>query len=220
MARSSIEGNGPSDNNSGKKKHSDGSRTSSPTVKLQQQQENSNRLGLVSIAAPSRKLLSHLIDAKHILNSLGVGTQISIVAAHWAPKKTLRYIAELDASGVDVVIAGADGSAHLPGMIASLTTIPVIGVPLEGTSLYAMDSLLSIVQMPRGVPVATMAINSGYNAGIYACQILSLKYPQLRQRLVEHKEMLEEQVEADDVEFNGTAKSKNDNSVRADDRMS
>ncbi|MGI0013548.1 MAG: 5-(carboxyamino)imidazole ribonucleotide mutase, partial [Nitrososphaera sp.] len=125
-----------------------------------------------------------------------------IVAAHWAPKKTLRFIAELEFKGVEVVIAGADGSAHLPGMIASLTNIPVIGVPIEGTSLDGMDSLLSIVQMPRGVPVGTMAINSGYNAAIFACQILSLKYPHLREKLKEHKEALEKSVESEDIQFN------------------
>jgi 5-(carboxyamino)imidazole ribonucleotide mutase len=87
-------------------------------------------------------------------------------------------------------------------MIASLTTIPVIGVPLQGTSLQGMDSLLSIVQMPRGVPVATMAIDSGYNAGVFACQILSLKYPHLKAKLSQHKEMLEKQVESEDIQFN------------------
>lgn len=163
---------------------------------------NGKAFGLVSIAVPSKKLLGRLLDAKKVMESFGVGTEISIVAAHWAPKKTLRYIAELESRGVDVIIAAADGSAHLPGMIASLTSVPVIGVPLEGTSLKGMDSLLSIVQMPRGVPVGTMAIDSGYNAGVYACQILCLKYPELRQRLAEHKDSLEKQVESDDIEVN------------------
>src|SRR6266566_502771 len=130
---------------------------------------------LVSIAVPSLKLLDELKEAKDVLDSFQISSEISIVAAHWAPKKTLRFIAELESKRVEVIIAAADGSAHLPGMIASLTTIPVIGVPLDGTSLQGMDSLLSIVQMPRGVPVATMAINSGHNAGVFACQILSLK---------------------------------------------
>ena len=165
-------------------------------------------VGLVSIAVPSIKLLGNLIEAKKVLETLGVATEVSIVAAHWAPKKTLRYIAELESGGVDVVIAAADGSAHLPGMIASLTTIPVIGVPLEGANLHGLDSLLSIVQMPKGVPVATMAIDSGYNAGIYACQILCLKHPELRQRLVKHKEALEKQVESDDLEINATSRIK------------
>lgn len=160
----------------------------------------------VSIAAPSLKQLEYLMDAKTVLDSFGIENEVSIVAAHWAPKKTLRFIAELESKGVEVIIAGADGSAHLPGMIASLTNIPVIGVPFQGASLDGMDSLLSIVQMPRGVPVATMAINSGYNAGIFACQILSLKYPHLKERLKEHKEMLEKTVESEDVQFNSSKK--------------
>lgn len=160
------------------------------------------RNATVSIAVPSLKLFEHLKDTKTVLDSFGVENEVCMVAAHWAPKKTLRFIAELESKGVEVIIAGADGSAHLPGMIASLTTIPVIGVPLSGTPLDGMDSLLSIVQMPYGVPVGTMAINSGYNAGIFACQILSLKYPHLKQKLSEHKEMLEKKVESEDTQFN------------------
>ena len=156
----------------------------------------------VCIAVPSLKLFEKVKDARTVLNSFGIENEVCIVAAHWAPKKTLRFIAELESKGVDVIIAAADGSAHLPGMIASLTAIPVIGIPLQGTSLQGMDSLLSIVQMPHGVPVATMAIDSGYNAGVFACQILSLKYPHLKGKLSQHKEMLEKQVESEDIEFN------------------
>jgi len=155
----------------------------------------------VSIAVPSLQLSRHLMDATTMLDSFGIENEVSIVAAHWSPKKTLRFIAELESRGVEVIIAGADGSAHLPGMIASLTTIPVIGVPFSGNHLDGMDSLLSIVQMPRGVPVGTMAINSGYNAAIYACQILSLKYHHLKEKLKEHKELLERTVESEDLQF-------------------
>ena len=160
------------------------------------------KVGTVCIAVPSIKLFEKLKDARTVLNSFGIENEVCIVAAHWAPKKTLRFISELESKRVEVIIAAADGSAHLPGMIASLTTIPVIGVPLEGTSLQGMDSLLSIVQMPHGVPVATMAINSGYNAGVFACQILSLKYPHLKEKLTQHKEMLEKQVELEDIQLN------------------
>ena len=156
----------------------------------------------VCIAVPSLKLFEQLKGAKTALDSFGIENEVCIVAAHWAPKKTLRFIAEIESKGTEVIIAAADGSAHLPGMIASLTTIPVIGVPLQGTSLQGMDSLLSIVQMPHGVPVGTMAINSGYNAGVFACQILSLKYPQLKEKLSQHKETLEKQVESEDIQFN------------------
>jgi 5-(carboxyamino)imidazole ribonucleotide mutase len=157
------------------------------------------RAPLVSIVVPSLKLYEDMKDAKAALDSFGIENEVCIAAAHWAPKKTLRFIAELESKEVEVIIAAADGSAHLPGMIASLTTLPVIGVPLRGTPLDGLDSLLSIVQMPYGVPVGTMAINSGYNAGVYACQILSIKYPYLRDKLKKHKDSMEEKVETEDV---------------------
>lgn len=175
--------------------------------KWEQESKRLTKTGTVSIAVPSLKVLEQLEEAKEVLQSFGVETNVSIVAAHWAPKKTLRFIAELESRGIEVIIAGADGSAHLPGMIASLTTIPVIGVPIQSSPLDGMDSLFSILQMPRGVPVGTMAISSAYNAGIYACQILSLKYPHLKEKLEEHKEMLERKVEAEDLQFNNRLKS-------------
>jgi 5-(carboxyamino)imidazole ribonucleotide mutase len=153
---------------------------------------------LVAIAAPSAKLLDEIKDAKSVLDSLGILNEITIVAAHRSPKKTLRFIEQIESKGVDVVIAAGNGSAHLPGMIASLTTIPVIGIPLLSNFQDGMDSLLSIVQMPNGVPVATMGINSSYNAGIFACQILTLKYPYLREKMRLHKQKLEQEVESED----------------------
>lgn len=166
-----------------------------------------SKVPLVSIVVPSLKLYEDMKDAKAALDSFGIESEACIVAAHWAPKKTLRFIAEIESRGVEVIIAAADGSAHLPGMIASLTIMPVIGVPLRGTSLDGLDSLFSIVQMPRGVPVGTMAINSAYNAGVYACQILSLKYPHLQDKLKQHKESMEEKVESEDAKHKGNAKS-------------
>ena len=153
---------------------------------------------LVAIAAPSAKLLDEIKDAKSVLDSLGILNEITIVAAHRSPKKTLRFIEQIESKGVDVVIAAGNGSAHLPGMIASLTTIPVIGIPLRSNFQDGMDSLLSIVQMPYGVPVATMGIDSSYNAGIFACQILTLKYPYLREKMRLHKQKLEQEVESED----------------------
>jgi 5-(carboxyamino)imidazole ribonucleotide mutase len=153
---------------------------------------------LVAIAAPSAKLLDEIKDAKSVLDSFGILHEITIVAAHRSPKKTLRFIEQIESKGVEVVIAAGNGSAHLPGMIASLTTIPVIGIPLRSNFQDGMDSLLSIVQMPNGVPVATMGINSSYNAGIFACQILTLKYPYLREKIRLHKQKLEQEVESED----------------------
>ena len=163
---------------------------------------------LVSIVAPSLKLLDKMKDAITVLDAFQVPYTIAIVAAHRAPRKTLKFISDLETNGTEVIIAGGAGSAHLPGMLASLTTIAIIGVPLQGDSLDGIDSLYSIVQMPRGVPVGSMGIDSAYNAGIFACQILSLKYPHLKQRLVEHKQDLEKEVEAEDTQL------KNDKNIQ------
>jgi 5-(carboxyamino)imidazole ribonucleotide mutase len=156
----------------------------------------------VSIVAPSLKLLDKMKDAITVLNAFQVPYTIAILAAHRAPRKTLKFVSELETNGTEVIIAGGAGSAHLPGMLASLCTITIIGVPLRGDSLDGVDSLYSIVQMPRGVPVGTMGIDSAYNAGIFACQILSLKYPLLKQRLAEYKQALEKEVETEDAQIN------------------
>lgn len=164
---------------------------------------------LVSIVAPSLKLLDKMKDAITVLDTFQVPCSIAILAAHRAPRKTLKFVSDLETNGTEVIIAGGAGSAHLPGMLASLTTIAVIGVPLRGDSLDGIDSLYSIVQMPRGVPVGAMGIDSAYNAGIFACQILSLKHPHLKQRLVEHKQILEKEVEAEDTQLkNSKSKQK------------
>jgi 5-(carboxyamino)imidazole ribonucleotide mutase len=156
---------------------------------------------LVAIACPSTQLLDDLKNTKNVLDPFGVRSEITIVAAHRSPHRMFRYVRQLEIQGVDVVIAAGSGSAHLPGMIASLTTIPVIGVPLHSNFQGGIDSLLSIIQLPTGVPVGTMGINSSHNAGIFACQILSLKYPYLRKRLRLYKEALEQEVELEDLKL-------------------
>src|SRR5918994_7181314 len=160
-----------------------------------------NSTTLVYVVAPSLKLLDKMRDAVTVLNTFQVPYSMSIVAAHRAPKKTLKFVSDLETNGTEVIIAGGAGSAHLPGMLASLTNITIIGVPLRGDSLDGVDSLYSMIQMPRGVPVGVMGIDSAYNAGIFACQILSLKYPDLKQKLVEHKQVLEKEVEAEDTQL-------------------
>jgi phosphoribosylaminoimidazole carboxylase PurE protein len=159
-------------------------------------------IALVSIVAPSLRLLDKMKDAITVLDTFQVPYSIAIVAAHRAPKKTLKFVSDLENNGTEVIIAGGAGSAHLPGMLASLTTITIIGVPLRGDSLDGVDSLYSMIQMPRGVPVGVMGIDSAYNAAIFACQILSLKYPRLKQKLVEHKQLLEKEVAAEDAQLN------------------
>jgi 5-(carboxyamino)imidazole ribonucleotide mutase len=166
---------------------------------------------LVSIVAPSLKLLDKMKDAITVLDAFQVPYSIAIVAAHRAPRKTLKFVSDLETNGTEVIIAGGAGSAHLPGMLASLTTITIIGVPLRGDSLDGIDSLYSIIQMPRGVPVGAMGIDSAYNAGIFACQVLSLKHPHLKQKLLEHKQVLEEEVEAEDTQVRNDKNKRTEN---------
>jgi len=111
-------------------------------------------------------------DAQNILNSFEIPFEILVVSAHRTPKKMFQYAESAAERGIQVIIAGAGGSAHLPGMVACLTTLPVIGVPVETKSLKGLDSLLSIVQMPKGIPVATVAINNSENAALLALRIL------------------------------------------------
>lgn len=113
----------------------------------------------------------------------GIPCEIRVVSAHRTPMDMVRFARSAHTRGIQVIIAGAGGAAHLPGMVASLTPLPVIGVPVESQSLKGMDSLLSIVQMPGGVPVATMAINGGRNAGLFAARILASGNPELLQKI-------------------------------------
>jgi 5-(carboxyamino)imidazole ribonucleotide mutase len=133
-------------------------------------------------------------DAALILDSFGVSNEIEVVSAHRTTEKMLNYGKAARKRGIKVIIAGAGGAAHLPGMVASITTIPVIGVPIKTASLDGLDSLLSIVQMPAGIPVATVAINGSKNAGILACQILALKYKKIAARIEKYKKDLEKSV--------------------------
>ncbi|MFN2329646.1 MAG: 5-(carboxyamino)imidazole ribonucleotide mutase [Chromatocurvus sp.] len=132
--------------------------------------------------------------AANVLEELGVATEVDIVSAHRTPEKLYAYAREAEARGLRVIIAGAGGAAHLPGMVASLCVLPVIGVPVSATKLAGEDSLLSIVQMPAGVPVATVAIDNATNAGILAAQILGTSDAALRQRLHDYKQDLRDRV--------------------------
>ncbi len=124
-------------------------------------------------------------EAATILDELGVPYEMSVVSAHRMPHDMMAYAAAAEARGVRVIIAGAGGAAHLPGMVAATTTLPVLGVPIQSKALNGLDSLLSIVQMPAGVPVATFAIGvaGAKNAALFAAQILALTDPDLRARL-------------------------------------
>ena len=123
--------------------------------------------------------------AAHILDALGVGHEVRIVSAHRTPDRMAAYAKEAEGRGLKAIIAGAGGAAHLPGMVASMTTLPVLGVPVESRALKGLDSLLSIAQMPGGVPVATFAIGEAgaKNAALHAAAILALSDPRLDKRL-------------------------------------
>lgn len=142
----------------------------------------------VSILIGSRNDLPVIQPATQVLDAFGVANELRVLSAHRTPRELLAYLAEADERGVEVFIAAAGGAAHLASVVAANVTAPVIGVPVPSTSLQGLDSLLSIVQMPKGVPVATVAIGGAENAALLATQILSLKYPALRERLEEYRE--------------------------------
>ena len=121
-------------------------------------------------------------EAANVLEKLGITYEINVVSAHRTPDKMYDYAKTADQRGVCVIIAGAGGSAHLPGMVASLTILPVIGVPIHTKSMNGADSLLSIVQMPAGVPVATVGINGGAAAGLLAAKMLGVAHADIRER--------------------------------------
>lgn len=129
-------------------------------------------------------------DAADLLAELGVAHEVRVVSAHRSPERMVEYARGARDRGLRIVIAGAGGAAHLPGMVASLTTLPVIGVPVPTQHLGGQDSLLSIAQMPGGVPVATMAIGGAKNAGLLAARILSLGDPALAESLEEYRQSL------------------------------
>jgi 5-(carboxyamino)imidazole ribonucleotide mutase len=121
--------------------------------------------------------------AADVLREMGVDFTAHVLSAHRVPELLTKTIEELEASGTEVIIAGAGLAAHLPGVIASQTLIPVIGLPISSGGLGGLDALLSIVQMPKPIPVATVGVDNGANAAQLACQILALKYPELKERL-------------------------------------
>ena len=133
-------------------------------------------------------------EAAEILEYFDIYYELTIVSAHRTPERMVQYAFNAMEKGIKVIIAGAGGAAHLPGMIASLTSIPVIGVPIKSSSLEGLDSLLSIVQMPPGIPVATVAINGSKNAGILACQILATQNKLLMDKLEKYKKEMKNQV--------------------------
>ena len=133
-------------------------------------------------------------EAAEFLDEMGIPYEMTIVSAHRTPKRLYEYAETAVERGLSVIIAGAGGSAHLPGMVASITTLPVIGVPVMTKALSGVDSLYSIVQMPAGIPVATVAINGAKNAGILAASIISVSNKEIAEKLSNFKENLSKTV--------------------------
>jgi len=145
----------------------------------------------VGIIMGSDSDLPIMEDAIKILNEFGIGYEVKVLSAHRTPNQHAEYSRTADSRGLKVIIAAAGGAAHLPGVTAAQTTLPVIGVPIKGKSLEGMDSLLSIVQMPPGIPVATVAINGAKNAAILAVSILSIANSDISKKLIEYKKKME-----------------------------
>lgn len=149
---------------------------------------------LVGVIMGSRSDWETMKHAVDLLVALDVPHEVRVVSAHRTPDLLFEYASTAEERGLEVIIAGAGGAAHLPGMVASKTVLPVLGVPVQSRALQGLDSLLSIVQMPAGVPVATVAINGAINAGILAAQILGTSNPELRERVTRYKRELEAMV--------------------------
>ena len=158
--------------------------------------KRAKKAAVVAIVMGSDSDWPTLEPAALACESFGVACDARVVSAHRTPRDMVRFARGAAARGVRVIIAGAGGAAHLPGMVASLTPLPVVGVPVESKSLKGLDSLLSIVQMPSGIPVATVAIGGGWNAGLLAVQILATSNAALRRRVVAYRAKLQKESRA------------------------
>jgi 5-(carboxyamino)imidazole ribonucleotide mutase len=154
---------------------------------------------LVAIAMGSESDLDTMRPAAEALTELGIASELRVLSAHRTPDAMLAFGKEAASNGFKVIIAGAGGAAHLPGMLASVTTLPVIGVPRSLNNLDGLDSLLSIVQMPKGVPVATVAIDGARNAGLLAARILATSDPDLQSRIEKMQAEMADKVRAGDA---------------------
>ena len=155
-----------------------------------------NRMAKVGILMGSDSDLDVMKGAAEILEEFGIDYEMTIISAHRMPDVFYDYATHAEERGIKVIIAGAGGAAHLPGMAAAIFQLPVVGVPIYTKSLGGVDSLYSIVQMPQGIPVATVAINGGANAGLMAAKILAVSYAELLKKLKEYKQGLKDKVSA------------------------
>ena len=162
---------------------------------------NTENMPKVGIVMGSDSDMPVMAKAADILEELGIPYEITVISAHREPDVFFEYAKTAEEKGFKVIIAGAGMAAHLPGMCAAIFPMPVIGIPMHTTSLGGRDSLYSIVQMPSGIPVATVAINGGANAGLLAAKILATYNPELLQKLKDYSQNLKEQVQAKDAKL-------------------
>ncbi len=153
----------------------------------------------VAVVMGSKSDWSVVKPAADIVKSFGVDVEVRVISAHRTPETAHEFAAKAKENGIEVIICAAGKAAHLGGVIAAYTTLPVIGLPVKTDMMGGLDSLLSIVQMPSGIPVATVGVNGGTNAGLLALQILGVKYPEIAAKLAEYKEDMKAKIAADDA---------------------
>ncbi|MGN0824407.1 MAG: 5-(carboxyamino)imidazole ribonucleotide mutase [Candidatus Coproplasma sp.] len=152
----------------------------------------------VALVMGSKSDLSVVKPAVTVLKSFGVEVEVRVISAHRTPDEAHAFAKSAKDNGIEVIICAAGKAAHLGGVIAAYTTLPVIGLPVKTDMMGGLDSLLSIVQMPSGIPVATVGVNGGENAGVLAAQILGIKYPEIADKLAEYKQNMKDKINADD----------------------
>ena len=152
----------------------------------------------VAILMGSKSDFDVVKPAVNVLKKFGVETEVRVISAHRTPNEAHEFAANAKQNGVEVIICAAGKAAHLGGVIAAFTTLPVIGLPVKTDMMGGLDSLLSIVQMPSWIPVATVGVNGGENAGLLALQMLGIKYPEIDEQLVAYKKAMQDKINADD----------------------
>lgn len=153
----------------------------------------------VAVIMGSKSDFNVVRPAVSVLKSFGVETEVRVISAHRTPEEAHKFSTCATDNGTEVIVCAAGKAAHLGGVIAANTTLPVIGLPVKTDMMGGLDSLLSIVQMPSGIPVATVGVNGGENAGLLALQILGIKYPEIAAKLADYKKQMKDKINADDT---------------------
>ena len=153
----------------------------------------------VAVIMGSKSDFNVVRPAVSVLKSFGVETEVRVISAHRTPEEAHKFSTCATDNGTEVIICAAGKAAHLGGVIAANTTLPVIGLPVKTDMMGGLDSLLAIVQMPSGIPVATVGVNGGENAGLLALQILGIKYPEIAAKLADYKKQMKDKINADDT---------------------